>query len=97
MDGPVAANNALLSRNHRRLGDSAARTVSDLVASRDFACATCGAGHFTVGDALEMGSIWPDEELGTYMIALTCQDCGTRTGIRLTETQFRTSGSKPTP
>jgi hypothetical protein len=37
-----------------------------------------------------MGSIWPNEELHTYMIALTCQHCGTRNGIRLHKTQFLT-------
>lgn len=88
--GP-APTTGVRSRNHRRLDDAHTRKVCDLLVERAIACQRCRSRDFTVGDALEMGSIWPNEELGTYMIALTCRHCGTRSGIRLHESQFLVS------
>lgn len=70
------------STNHRMLDESARHRVTDLLCERDFRC-RCGCRDFAVGDALEMGSIWPDEPLGTYLVALTCLDCATRDGMRV--------------
>lgn len=70
-----------LSRNHRRLDAAARRTLAALAAER-LRCPGCRARDFAVGDALEMGSIWPGEQLGTYMIALICRACGAHTGMR---------------
>lgn len=79
------------STNHRQLDDTHTRKVRDLFTECAVPCQHCRSRDFTVGDALEMGSIWPNEELGTYMIALTCRHCGTRSGIRLHESQFLVS------
>jgi hypothetical protein len=79
------------SMNHRQLDDTHTQKVCDLLAERAVACPRCQSRDFTVGDALEMGSIWPNEELGTYMIALTCRHCDTRSGIRLHQVQFLVS------
>lgn len=79
------------STNHRQLNDIHTQKVRSLLAGHAVACQHCRSQDFTIGDALEMGSIWPNEELGTYMIALTCRHCGTRNGIRLHKTQFLTS------
>jgi hypothetical protein len=78
----------VLSRNHRRLDEAATRRVGEVFAERATTCSSCRSRKFAVGDALEMGSIWPDEELGTYMVALTCRSCAARTGIRLHGAQF---------
>lgn len=72
-----------LSWNHRKLNDADRQQVLEFTEQRGTECPVCRERFFGVGDALEMGSIWPDEELGTYMIALTCRSCGSRTGIRL--------------
>jgi hypothetical protein len=79
------------SKNHRQLDDTHTQKVRDQLTKRAVVCQRCQSQAFTVGDALEMGSIWPNEELGTYMIALTCRHCGTRSGIRLRESQFLAS------
>ncbi|MGH3434884.1 MAG: hypothetical protein ACRDRN_00285 [Sciscionella sp.] len=94
-DGP-------LSRNHRRLAGTQRRKVLDVVETRDLTCGRCGDRRFTVGDGLEMGSIWPDEDLGTYMIALTCEHCGAKSGVRLRESEFlaepaATTATRPAP
>ncbi|MGH3319517.1 MAG: hypothetical protein ACRDN9_04940 [Streptosporangiaceae bacterium] len=85
LSGPLDGS---ISRNHRRLDDACRRKVLDAAWEHGPACGRCGSRHLDVGDALEMGSIWPDEALGTYMAALTCRDCGARTGIRLRESEF---------
>jgi hypothetical protein len=88
--GP-APTTTVRSTNHRQLNDTHTQKVCDLLAERAVACPRCQSRDFTVGDALEMGSIWPNEKLGTYMIALTCRHCDTRSGIRLHQTQFLVS------
>lgn len=76
------------SKNHYRLDEPQGRKVLDLVRQRGVTCTGCDSQRFEVGDALEMGSIWPDEELGTYMVGLTCRRCGTRSGVRLHASAF---------
>lgn len=76
-----------LSRNHRRLDESGTRHVTRLAAARGVAC-RCGEPEFDVGDALEMGSIWPDEELGAHLVALRCPRCGAREGIRISAAEL---------
>ncbi|MGH3630374.1 MAG: hypothetical protein ACRDRL_23395 [Sciscionella sp.] len=80
-DGP-------LSRNHRGLDNTQRRKVLDAVAAGGLTCARCGDRRFAVGDGLEMGTVWPGEDLGTYLIALTCEHCATRSGVRLRESEF---------
>lgn len=70
------------SWNHRRLDEPERRSVTESARSRGLSC-QCGSTRFTVGDALEMGSIWPDENLGTHLVALTCTGCGAHEGIRI--------------
>lgn len=89
--GVPALTTDIRSKNHRQLDDTHTQKVRDHLTERAVVCQHCRSQTFTVGDALEMGSIWPNEELGTYMIALTCRHCGTRSGIRLRESQFLTS------
>lgn len=65
--------------------------VLQQVEERGFRCVSCGSGDFEVGEALEMGFLFLNEEHGTYMVALTCQGPGCeapRTGIRLHESAF---------
>lgn len=59
-----------------------------LASVRDVTCESCGASDFAVGRAMEMGRIWHNEEHGTYMVGLRCEDCGALTGIRLHESEF---------
>lgn len=87
----AAPTTGVRSRNHRQLDDTHPQKVRDLLTERAVVCQRCRSRDFIVGDALEMGSIWPNEELGTYMIALTCRHCGTRSGIRVHESQFLVS------
>lgn len=79
------------SINHRPLNDRQTRNVHAQLAEQNVACQHCQSHYLQVGDALEMGSIWPNEDLGTYMIALTCQHCSARNGIRFHESQFSTA------
>jgi hypothetical protein len=65
------------------------------VEDRGFTCEACGSGDFGVGEALDMGFLFLDEEPGTYMVALTCKNpgCGApRTGIRLHRSEFLWDG-----
>jgi DNA-directed RNA polymerase subunit RPC12/RpoP len=87
---PTPTTHRARSTNHRQLNDRHTHKIRDQLTERAVACPHCRSQDFTIGDALEMGSIWPNEELHTYMIALTCQHCGTRNGIRLHKTQFLT-------
>jgi hypothetical protein len=53
-------------------------------------CESCGGTDFEVGHALYLGFLFLDEDDDAYMVALTCRNpkCGTRTAIRLRETDF---------
>ncbi len=67
------------------------RRVLEKVRERGLTCGSCGSGDFEVGEALEMGFLFLDEEHGNYMVALTCEnpDCDApRTGIRLHRSGF---------
>lgn len=78
-----------LSINHRGLGEGQRREVCKLADERGVACRACGSrDDFEVGDALDMGTVWPDEELGTYMIGLSCRTCGASNGLRMHESQL---------
>jgi hypothetical protein len=35
-----------------------------------------------------LGRIWHNEEHGYYMVALRCENCRARTGIRLRDSEF---------
>jgi hypothetical protein len=70
------------------LDDEQKRRVLHLVRDRDLACEECGAGDFEVGKALQLGRIWHNEEHGYYMVALRCENCRARTGIRLRDSEF---------
>ncbi|MFI7193758.1 hypothetical protein ACIBQ0_28865 [Nocardia nova] len=54
-------------------------------------CPACGATDFRVGDALYLGFLFLDEELDSYMVALTCANpaCPVpHTGIRMRRAQL---------
>ena len=81
----------MIIRENTELTESQKRRVLERVEERNFTCASCGSGDFSVREALEMGFLFLDEEHGTYMVALTCAnpDCSApRTGIRLYRTEF---------
>ena len=77
-----------ISKNHRRLDRKQRQKVFDAIERQGFGCRRCGTRDFEVGEALEMGSIWPGEELGAYMVGLKCRECGAANGIRLQESEF---------
>jgi hypothetical protein len=57
-------------------------------------CPVCGGREFTVGDALYLGFLFVNQDVGTYMVALTCTNSkclDPRTGIRLAESEFLTA------
>jgi hypothetical protein len=77
--------------DNTRLTEPQKRRVLDKVGERNFTCERCGSGDFEVGDALEMGFLFLDEDHGTYMVALTCENPGCespRTGLRLHRSEF---------
>ncbi len=81
----------MIIRENTELTESQRRRVLERVEERNFTCASCGSGDFEVGEALEMGFLFLDEEHGSYMVALTCEnlDCeNPRTGIRLHRLEF---------
>ncbi len=81
----------MIIRENTELTDRQKRRVFGRVEERNITCGSCGSGDFRVGEALEMGFLFLDEEPGTYIVALTCAnpDCGApRTGIRLHRTEF---------
>ena len=83
------------------LNERQKQRVLRAVKEMGFTCGSCGAGDFEVGEALEMGHMWHNEEHGVYMVALTCKNpgCRTPTGIKLRESQFLRDGdpSRVTP
>jgi hypothetical protein len=81
----------VIIRENTELTEYQRRGVLERVEERNFTCARCGSGDFEVGEALGMGFLFLDEEHGTYMVALTCENpgCGSpRTGIRLHRSAF---------
>lgn len=72
----------------KELDESQKQRVLELARERDVTCESCGVSDFAVGRAMEMGFIWHNEEPGTYMVGLRCEDCGALTGIRLHESEF---------
>ena len=81
----------MIIRENTELTEYQRRRVLERVEERNFTCANCGSGEFEVGEALGMGFLFLDEEPGTYMVALTCENpgCGSpRTGIRLHRSAF---------
>lgn len=77
--------------DNKELTEDQKRRVLRRVEERGIICGSCGSGDFEVGEALEMGFLFLNEEHGTYMVALTCEapDCETpRTGIRLHQSEF---------
>ena len=81
----------MIFRETTELIENQRRRVLERVEERNFTCARCGSGDFEVGEALGMGFLFLDEEHGTYMVALTCENpgCGSpRTGIRLHRSEF---------
>jgi hypothetical protein len=80
----IIGENTELTETHKR-------KVLGRVEEQNFTCASCGSTDFRVGEALEMGFLFLDEEHGTYMVALTCENSGCaspRTGIRLHRSEF---------
>jgi hypothetical protein len=81
----------VIIRENTELTEDQKRRVLERVEERNFTCARCGSDDFKVREALEMGFLFLDEEHGTYMVALTCENpgCGSpRTGIRLHRSAF---------
>jgi hypothetical protein len=65
--------------------------VLERIKERGFTCGSCSWEDSRVGEALDMGFLFLDEDHGTYMVALTCEnpDCNVpRTGIRLHDSEF---------
>jgi hypothetical protein len=79
----------LIRPENERLDEDQKRRVLEKVREQGFACGSCGSTDFTVGDALYVGFLFLDEEVGNYMVALNCKnpDCA-RTGIRLHQSEF---------
>lgn len=74
-----------------RLTETQRGRVLEEAQRRNFTCGSCGSGDFEVGDALELGFLFLDEEHKTYMVALTCDNpncTAPRTGIRLHASAF---------
>ena len=84
----------MIIRENRELDESQKRSVLELVRERGVACESCGSHDFAVGEALELGRLWHNEEHGMYMVALRCEvpDCNVSTGIRLRRTEFLDGG-----
>jgi hypothetical protein len=81
----------VIIRENTELTEDQKRRILEGVEERKITCASCGSGDFKVGEALGMGFLFLDEEHGTYMVALTCENpgCGSpRTGIRLHLSEF---------
>ncbi len=72
----------------KKLDESQRQRVLSRIGERSFVCPNCGSRSFEIGRAMELGHIWHNEEIGTYMVALTCESCQTPTGIRLHESEF---------
>ena len=79
----------VIDENRRLTGDQRRRVLEE-VRARDFSCQSCGSDDFRVGEALELGFLFLDEDHGTHMVALTCESpgCDARTGIKLHVSEF---------
>ncbi|HZQ32996.1 MAG TPA: hypothetical protein VFB19_14830 [Mycobacterium sp.] len=74
-----------------RLTETQRERVRTEIDRRRATCTACGNHEFTVGDALYLGFLFLNQNVGTYMVALTCTntDCREpRTGIRLDESEL---------
>lgn len=74
------------------------RRVLGHLARRGSTCHHCGGADFTVGDALYLGFLFLDEDIDTYMVALTCTnpECAVpHTGVRMRRSQFLPGASAP--
>jgi hypothetical protein len=81
----------MIIRENTELTGNQKGRVLERVEERNVTCASCGSSEFEVGEALGMGFLFLDEEHGTYMVALTCENpaCHSpRTGIRLHRYEF---------
>jgi hypothetical protein len=81
----------MIYRENTRLTETQKQRVLERVRQRNFTCGSCGSGDFEVGEALDLGFLFLNEEHGMYMVALTCEapDCDApRTGIRLHQSEF---------
>ncbi len=86
---------AVIYPDNTTLTEPQKRRVLGRIGALGFVCGSCGSSGFEVGDALEMGFLFLDEDHGTYMVALTCENpgCGSpRTGIRLRRSEFLWDG-----
>ena len=79
----------IIDENRELTADQCQRVRKE-VRERGFTCETCGSDDFRVGEALELGFLFLDEDHGMHMVALTCEspDCKVRTGIKLHESEF---------
>ena len=85
----------MIRPENKILDERQKRGVLERVEERGMTCGSCGSGDFEVGEALYLGFLFLDEEHGTYMVALTCQerDCSSpRTGIKLHESELLRGG-----
>jgi len=74
-----------------QLTDVQRQRVQSELERRRATCPSCGLREFLVGDALYAGFLFVNEDIGTYVIALTCtnDDCpDPRTGLRLDKSLF---------
>lgn len=78
----------------KKLDESQSQRVLSRIKERSFVCPNCGSDSFEVGRAMELGHIWHNEQIGSYMVALTCESCRTPTGIRLRESEFLSGASR---
>ena len=81
----------MLINENKVLNENQKQRVLQKVGERGITCGSCGSNDFEVGEALSLGFLFRDEEHGTHMVALTCEnpDCeNPRTGIRLHESEF---------
>jgi hypothetical protein len=81
----------VIIRENTQLTEFQKRRVLERVEERSVTCASCGSGDFRVGEALELGFLFFNEEHGMYMVALTCKNLNCdipRAGIRLHRSEF---------
>lgn len=80
----------MIINENKTLDENQKQRVLDKVGERGITCETCGSGDFRVGEALDLGFLFLDEDHGTHMVALTCESpgCEARTGIKLHESEF---------
>lgn len=76
---------------NKKLTENQRERSLEKVKEQGFRCGSCGSDDFEVGETLEMGFLFLNEEHGAYMVALSCErpGCETpRTGVRLHESEF---------